>query len=180
MALSSAKSKTFFVSRSPSPAPNPDAVRRPCGSSVGPPASFHLPLHTACDDMTSLAFKIFYSDVGQMPCTPLRADEVDLALQRLPNDLEYRLPSGSSVSIASTTNASIVIIVHSPAVANEIMCAVADSAKSFQLYAKPLARYLHESSPMRGPNVQLGRLAGGSSPSAAVAPVNVFSRWLEN
>jgi hypothetical protein len=86
--------------------------------------------------MTSLAFEVYYSHEGQIPRPPLSADDVTLALQRVPSDLEHRLPPGSSVSIDSATNASIVVKIDSPALANQIKRVVEESMDSFQLYAK--------------------------------------------
>lgn len=89
--------------------------------------------------MTSLAFEVRYSHKGQGSRVLLGADEVELALQRFPGDLEHRLFPGSSVLVRSTTKAAIVVVVDSPAGANEIKRAVAESLDSFQLYAKPSA-----------------------------------------
>lgn len=88
--------------------------------------------------MTSVAFSIYYSPEHQKPGTELDEHEITLALHRFPNDVEHRLPTASSVSVASSTKNSVVAVIHSPASIQEIEEAVAESAGSLRLYGKRL------------------------------------------
>lgn len=95
--------------------------------------------------MKSVAYEVYYSDEGQIQQGslrgPLTPEDVTLALQRFPDDLHHHLPDpNSSVSVASANRASnsIIVVIHSFLAPSEIQAAVAESADSLQLYAKPL------------------------------------------
>lgn len=84
--------------------------------------------------MTLVAYKIYYSSEGQGNRSLLTDEQIAYALQRFPNDCDIRLPDGSSVSVRSREMCSIVVAINSPANADDIRAAVAESADSLQLF----------------------------------------------
>lgn len=89
--------------------------------------------------MNSIAYEIYYSSEDQAPRIPLSPEEVALALQRFPDDLQHRLSTDSSVSSTTSARSSqtILVFVSSPLSSVEINAAVAESADSLQLYVRP-------------------------------------------
>jgi len=88
--------------------------------------------------VTTLTYRAFYSQEGQLVGVHLDESEIAWAMQMLPSDLEHRLPSHCSLSVTSSKDGSITFTVHGVLVPHEIERIVTESVDSFHLYATRL------------------------------------------
>lgn len=93
--------------------------------------------------MTSIEYEIFYDYTGPSADAPLRTplsrDDIQLALQRFANDLQYRL--SDSEAIISTEpllgyDSALLISIRSALPESDIKLAVAESCRSFDLFGR--------------------------------------------